>query len=522
MLKFLRIFFCVLWVVASSPLLALDELRVGLSTDIVTVDPHFANQDSVSAVCAHIYETLVALDPDTHLIPVLATSWRPINETTWEFKLRRDVKFHDGSPLTADDVAFSIDRPATLTTSSAPFTSYTKTIVSKKIIDPYTIQLTTAIPYPLLPNDLSRIFIVSKKAAQNASTEDFNLGKVEAGSGPFKLTRYTKGDSIQLQRNDAYWGDKPAWTQVTLKMLPNDSARMSALLSGDVQAIENVQANLVAQFRQNKKLSVYEKVSSRFMFIYLDFRDTTPYAVDKAGKPLAKNPLQDLRVRQAISKLIDRNVLAERVIDKLGVPNGNIAAPGTYGFSPTLTPETYDLAGAKRLLTEAGYPNGFGITFFAPNNRFINDDQVAQAIGQMLTRGGIDTKVQTMPMATYIPRAARKENGFGLLGWGVGGGEPSGAMRAFLATTDKEKGLGAYNWASYSNPRFDELLLQALRTVDDKPREKLLQQAVELAVKKDYAIIPLYNQVVTWATKKGIRYTPRTDEFTLAQQFHPE
>ena len=227
-------------------------------------------------------------------------------------------------------------------------------------------------------------------------------------------------------------------------------------------------------------------------------------------------------MREAISKLIDRTTLTEKVLDRLGVPNANPAPPGMFGHNPNLKPEALDLAGARKLLADAGYPDGFGITLFGPNDRFINDEQVLQAIGQMLTRGGIATKVQTQPVASYIPKAAKKELGFGLLGWGVGGGEPSSPLRGVLATTDKDKGLGASNWSSYSSAQYDATLTEALRTVDDKKREKLFQDAAEIAIKQDYAIIPLYNQVATWAARKGIRYTPRPDEATLAQFVQPE
>lgn len=499
-----------------------QELKVGLSSSPVAIDPHFFNNDAISALCSHLYEPLIAIDDNGKLLPTLAVSWRAVNDTTWEFKLRKGVRFHDGNEFTAEDVVFSLDRPATIANSPSSFTTYTKAIVTKKIVDAYTIELTTASPSPLLPNDLTRIFMVSHKAVGRASTDDFNQGRIEAGSGPFKLIKFNKGENLQLARFDGYWGAKPAWATVTLKFLPNDPARMAALLSGDVQLIENVQANLVAQFKANKDLSVFEKMSNRFMFLYTDHRDRSPFVTDKAGKPLDTNPLKDVRVRRAISKLIDRYTLTDKVLDKLGVPNANPAPPGMFGHNPRLKPEPLDIAGAKRLLSEAGYPDGFGITLFGPNDRFINDEQVVQAIGQMLTRGGIATKVQTQPMASYIPKASKKELGFGLLGWGVGGGEPSSPLRGVLATTDKDKGLGASNWSSYSSARYDALLVEALHTIDDKKREKLFQDAAEIAINQDYAIIPLYNQVATWAARKGLRYTPRPDEATLAQYARPE
>jgi peptide/nickel transport system substrate-binding protein len=495
---------------------AAQDLRIGLSSNPQSADPHFFNNDAISAMLSHVYETLITLDPDTKLVPGLALSWKAVNDNTWEFKLRPGVKFHDGSPLTADDVVFSLGRPATITNSPSPFTQFTRNITNTKVIDDTTLLLTTATPAPLLPNDLTRIFIVSRKAAEKATTDDFNQNKVVAGTGPFKMVKYTRGEGTQLARNDAYWGTKAAWATVNLRFLPTDSARMSALLSGDVQMVENVQANLVSQFKGNKDLTVFEKVSSRVLFLFTDHRDKSPYVTDTAGKPLDKNPMQDARVRIAMSKLIDRNVLAERVLDKLGVPTGNLAAPGMFGFNPNLKPEPVDIEGAKKLLAEAGYPNGFGLTIFGPNDRYINDEQVMQTIGQMFSRGGINTKVTVTPMSTFVGQASKKTLGMGLLGWGVGGGEPSSPLRGLLATTNPEKGLGGNNWSSYSNPAYDKLITDALSTVDDKKREKLMQDAAELALKKDQAIIPLYNQVATWATRTGYSYVPRVDEFTLA------
>jgi peptide/nickel transport system substrate-binding protein len=499
-----------------------QELRIGLSSNPQSSDPHYFNNDAISAMLSHVYETLVTLDQDTRLVPGLAKSWRAVNDNTWEFKLREGVKFHDGTPLTADDVVFSLDRPATITNSPSSFTTYTKGITGKKVVDPLTILLTTAAPAPLLPNDLTRIFIVSKKAVEGAGTDDFNQNKVFAGTGPFKLVKYTRGESFQVARNDAYWGPKPAWSTVTLRFLPTDSARMSALLSGDVQLVENVQANLVPQFKANKDLAVFEKVSSRVLFLFTDHRDKSPAVTDAEGKMADVNPMKDVRVRQAISKLIDRQVLADKVLDKLGVPTGNLAAPGMFGFNPNLKPEPVDVDGAKKLLAAAGYPNGFNLTVSGPNDRYINDEQVMQTIGQMLTRGGINTKVSVGPMSAFVGRASKKEVGLGLLGWGVGGGEPSSPLRGLLATTDKDKGMGANNWSSYSNPAYDKLISDALSTVDDKKREKLLQDAAELALKKDQAIIPLYNQVATWAARKGYTYVPRIDESTLAQFVKPQ
>jgi peptide/nickel transport system substrate-binding protein len=394
--------------------------------------------------------------------------------------------------------------------------------VSSEVVDNYTIRFKTASPYPLLPNDLSTIYIVSKKVAANATTEDFNAGKVNIGTGPFKFVEFKRGDRIELVRNDNYWGKKAAWDKVTLRILPNDPTRIAALLSGDVDAIENIPTPDLAKIKANPNLSTFTKTSHRVIFFHLDqFRDQTPFVSDKEGRPLDKNPLKDLRVRQAISKAIDRDAINSRVMEGLSLPTGNLVPSPMFGHVSSLSAEKYDLEGAKKLLAEAGYPNGFNLTLHAPNNRYVNDDQIAQAVAQMLTRAGITTKVVTMPMGVYLGHASKLEYSMSMLGWGASTGESSSAIRPLLASFNPEKGLGGFNWGRYSNPSMDAVLAKALTTIDDKEREALLERATTLAM-KDVGLVPLHHQISTWATRKGIVYKARTDEYTLSQEFSPK
>jgi peptide/nickel transport system substrate-binding protein len=495
-----------------------QELRIGLGADVSAIDPHFLNQTSNNNVAEHIFDKLVQLDADSKLVPGLATSWRAVDEVTWEFKLRRGVKFHDGSELTAEDVLFSLDRPATIKNSPGPFTLFTRAITGKRAPDAYTIILTTARPYPLLANDLTQVYIVSRKVAENASTDDFNLGKAAIGTGPFKLVRFVKGERVELARNDGYWGEKPSWAKVTLRVLPNDGTRTAALLAGDVDAIENVPPQDLARVRGTTSLRTTDKVSHRVIFLHIDHRETSPFVTDKAGRPLDRNPLRDPKVRQAMSKLINRDALVERVMQGLAAPSAQFVPSTLFGYAPSIKPDAFDPEGARKLLTEAGYPDGFGLTIHGPNNRYVNDEQIAQAVGQMLARGGIATKVEVMPMATYVGRGSKKELSAGLLGWGSATGESSGALRALISTSDKEKGLGGFNWGTYSNPKFDGLVAQAMSTIDNPQRERLLQQATAMAL-GDYALITLYQQVSSWAMKRDLSYVARTDELTLAHHF---
>ena len=498
------------------------DISIGIGADVTSIDPHYHNLTPNNNIGEHIFETLVTKDPRSQLKPALAVSWKAIDDLTWEFKLRKGVKFHDGSDFTAADVVFSIERTAQIPNSPSPFTLYTNQIAEKIIVDPLTLRLKTATPYPLMPNDMSTVFIVSSKIARGASSADFDSGKATVGTGPFKFVRYAKGDRVELARYDGYWGAKAAWDKVTFRVIPSDPSRVASLLSGDVRAIENVPTSDLARLAKDPAVTISRTVSHRLIFLHLDTsRDKSPFVTDKSGKPLDKNPLKDLRVRKALSKAINRQAIVERTMEGAAVATGQLMPDGMFGHTPALKPEAFDPEGAKKLLAEAGYPDGFAITLHGPNDRYVNDDQICQAVAQMLSRVGIQTRVETLPSAVYFSRANKLEFSLMLVGWASDTAEASSPLKAQLATYDVKKGMGTANRGRYSNPKMDALLEQALATVDDPKREKLLQQATELAV-GDLGIIPLHHQVNLWGMRKGIVYTPRTDERTLAHEFRPQ
>lgn len=499
-----------------------QEFKLAMSSPPTSLDPHFYNLFPNLNVSDHVFETLITMDADSRIIPGIAESWTLVNNLTWEFKLRKGIKFHDGSELTAEDVEWSMDRPSTIIGSPGKFDVYTKAIINKKIIDAHTIRFTTREPYPLLLPDLTSIYIVSKKATQGLSSDDFASGKGMIGTGRFKFAKFLRDDRVDLERNDAYWGPKAAWSKVTLRFIPNGATRLAALLAGDVQAIENVPTPDLARVRGDNSLSLYAKVSHRLIYLYPDTsRDKSPFVTDKDGKPLDKNPLRDVRVRQAISMAINREAIKERVMEGLSEPTNNLVPVTLFGNNPALKVVKYDPEGAKKLLAQAGYPNGFGLTIHTPNNRYVNDEKITQTIAQMLSRIGIAAKVEGMPMSVYSARGAKREYSIGLLGWGAQTGEVSSPLRALAACDNPAKGLGGFNWLKYCNPKMDELLVKALNTVDDKERLRLLQDATAIVV-NDGGLIPLHQQVTTWATKKGYVYTPRTDERTHAYGFRQQ
>ena len=436
------------------------DLVIGLGADVTSIDPHNNNAAPNNSIAEQIFNKLIENDARQNPKPGLAESWRTVDDLTWEFKLRRGVKFHDGSDFTAADVAFSIERPGIINTPGG-FTIFTRSITEKIIVDPYTIRLKTGAPYPNLPIDMSGLIIVSSVAAKGALAADFDSGKATIGTGPWKFVRYTKGDRIELARNDNYWGPKPPWDKVTFRLITSDPSRVAALLAGDVQMIEAIPPADYAKLKTNKDIAIFTTISNRMIHLHLDSnRDKSPFITDKAGKPLEKNPFKDARVRKAVSKAINRNAIVERVMDGLAIPAGQLVPEGFFGVSPNLKPEPFDPEGAKKLLTEAGYPDGFGITLHGPNNRYVNDDQIVQAVAQMLTRVGIATKVETLPFSVYVSRANKVEFSAALLGWGVSTGEATYPLRSLIATNNPAKGLGTWNWGRYTNPAMDALLEQ--------------------------------------------------------------
>ena len=275
------------------PSLALAaSLTVGLGTDVTALDPHYHNLTPNNNVAAHVFGYLVDRNEKSQPIPGLATEWKTLDPTTWEFKLRKGVKFHDGSDFTAADVVASIERVPKVPNSPSPFTAYTKQIVKVEIPDPYTIRFKTAAPYPLMPSDMTQVAIISKQFA-NASTDDFNSGKAAIGTGPYKFVRYVKSDRIELARNDAWWGGKTPWEKVTLRILPNDASRVAALLSGDVQVIENVPTSDVGKLKADKRVAIYRTVADRLIYLHLDSdRDASPFVTDRDGKPIDQESAQ--------------------------------------------------------------------------------------------------------------------------------------------------------------------------------------------------------------------------------------
>ncbi len=496
------------------------ELKIAVAADVTSIDPHFFNLFPNNNIAEHIFDKLVQMDPDSKMIPGLATSWKPIDDKTWEFKLRKGVKFTDGTELTAEDVVFSIDRVPNVPNSPGPFSAYTKAIVAKEIVDPYTIRFKYAAPYPLAPNDLSTIYIVSKKAATGASTEDFNTGKATIGSGRYKFVKYSSGDRIELVRNDNYWGEKSPWEKVTFKIIKNESARVAALLSGDVEAIEQPPTADLARIKADPKFTVTSKISHRVIYFNFDhLAASSPFITDKAGKPLDKNPLLDVRVRRAISKAINRQAIADRVMEGQAVPSGQLVSEKLSATCRAqggrLRRRGREKAAGRGRLSRRVQPHDPRPFRPLRQRREDRSGGRADALADRHHREGRDR-------ADGPVLGARVETGVQLPHGRLGRVDRRGVEPAALASRDVQPRQGSGRRQLGPLQQSEGRLSDRAGAATGQRREPQ-HHAAERDEARDGGprLMPIHFQFTIWATTRNVAYTPRTDEYTLAFQFRP-
>jgi len=501
-----------------------QTLTIGVRGGPDSIDPHFTATGSHAEALKHVFDTLVWSGDGLELQPRLAESWRAVNDTTWEFKLRKGVKFHDGSDFTAQDVKFSIERIPTVSGPN-PTTIYVRRVKDIRIIDTHTLLIITDGPAPTLPNDFIRLFIVSSKAAAGLTKENaneaFNSGKAAIGTGPYKFVSWQPKGDLVLDRFPGYWGPKEPWSRHVRKEIPNDAARVAQLKAGQLDLITRVPATDVAALKRDPKVNV-QTIDTVYVFnIEMDMRDKALNTTAKDGSPLAKNPFLDLRVRQAIDLAIDRKGLADVAMEGLGKPASQMVTPSIFGYNKALPERKYDPAAAKKLLAEAGYPNGFKTQLAFTKDRLPGDTQVGTSIAQMLAAIGIETTPNAQPVAVFFPARTRGEYSMSMSGWGTLTGESHYTLSSLAHSNDKDKKMGAFNVLNYNNPEMDKLLQDAAVEMDVAKRRKLLESANAL-VDKDKQRLPIVAVGSAWAMQKGkVTIKPRVDEDTLAMNIKP-
>ncbi len=519
-----------LTMMAAAPALS-DDLRIGLSAEPSSMDPHFHNLGPNNALREHIFQSLTFTDANMLTQPSLATEWSATSDTTWEFTLREGVNFSNGDAFSATDVIYSICRIPMVEGSPSSFTSFVRDIIDVDV-DGSTMVFTTDGPSPLLPTNMASVAILNASVYGGEGVEfsadgctnmgdlpastDFANPESAIGTGPYTLVNFVPGDRIELTRNDDYWDGTPTWDNITLRPIANPGARVAALLAGDVDVIETPPIQDFESIRQ-AGFRIEQGLSNRVIYLHMDSGEEVPPGVSGTD---GVNPFADVRVREAISKAINRDAIVERVMGGVAVPAGELLPYPLFGTREDAEPDTYDPERSAELLEEAGFGDGFEIVLSTPNDRYINDERVAQAVAQFLARVGISTGVDAMTASTFFSNRNNQDFGMWLAGWGAASGEMANPLTALVATRDPDAGTGATNRQRYSNPEIDALVLEARRTVDDDTREEILQRASAMAM-EDYATIPLHFEVTPWAFASDLELTPRVDQYTIAMMVRP-
>ncbi len=511
--------FAVLSAIAASlaaTALEAKPFRWASSGDIQTLDPYSQNESFTNAANGQVYEKLVRRGKDLKFGPGLATGWEQTGPLTWRFKLRTGVKFHDGAAFTADDVVFSVKRASGPTSQIA---NYATALGEPKKIDDLTVDFVMSKPNPTFLDHIDSIFIMNKAWCEKnnaVNAQDFK-NKQEMytamnanGTGPYILKSRAPAIKTVYTRNPNYWGKVEGnVTEVIYTPIGADGTRVAALMSGEIDFILDPPPQDVARLRARPELKIIDGMENRVIFIGFDqARDELLYS-DVKGK----NPFKDQRVRKALYQAVDIETMKTKLMrNQAVITGGNTPSPlGAYNDPEIEGRYPFDLAASKKLLAEAGYPNGFGFTLDCPNDRYVNDGEICQALGAMWAQVGMKVKVNAMPKVVYFAKTEKLDTSAYMLGWGGAVTDAETTLTPVLRNRG-EKGMGTYNWGNYKNDKLDSLAAQSTVETDPKKREALVKAAL-LEHKQQVHHIPLHRQMIPWAARANIEVTHRPDNW---------
>lgn len=459
------------------------DLVIGRAASTTAMDPGFLRESAT--IVDNIFDTLVMRDKDMKLVPGLATSWKAIDDTTWEFKLRQGVKFHNGEDFNADAVKFSIDRvldPA----AKSPTVSYIRTIDSVEVVDPLTVRIKTKGPDPLLPTRMSRYptYIVPPKYVKEVGNDKFATHPV--GTGPYKFVEFIPDQHVILEANKDYWRGAPSIDKVTWRAIPDGTARVTALLTGEVDLIENVPVDVAPMVKASPDADLVQ-VKNGGLTIYL-------------GLVMNEKPLDNVKVRQALNMAIDRKSIVDNILQGMASPRGTQVGAADFGYKDVPVP-AFDPAKAKALLAEAGFPNGFSIKMQS-THRYLKDGEVAQAIAQEFGDIGVKVDQEVLDWSVYTQQVPRKGPIF-MLGWGSTQTlDADAAVYAIFKTGEP--------YSTASIPELDKLLDESRTIVDPAKREAVLDKIQDLAAEQ-VPVIPLYQEDALYGKAKSVTFEGRPD-----------
>lgn len=483
-----------------------ETVRWARSSDALTLDPHSQNQGVTHTFAHHIYETLLGRDSDGVLQPRLATEWyvKADDPTVWVFKLREGVKFHDGADFTAEDVVFSLDRARS---EGSNMKQLHASVESVSAADDYTVEVKMVGPSPLYPNNVTNTFIMDKtwsEAHDLAKVQDFGAGETNYavlntnGTGPYVLSSREVDVRSVLTLNEGWWGETPAVTEIIYLPISDNATRVAALLSGDVDIVQDVPVQDIERLKNSAGFKVETGPENRIIYFGYKFGD----APLKSSDITDSNPINNPLVREAMELALDRVAIQQVVMRGNSIPAGVATPPFVHGWTPELDAfPAPDVEKAKALLAEAGYPNGFSITLDTPNNRYVNDEAISTAYVGMLGQIGIRVTLASRPVAEHSPIILANESDFYLLGWGVPTFDSAYIFNDLVHS--KSATLGTYNVGLYSNPELDAKIVSLGTETDFEKRDATVAEIWEV-VKADRVLLPVHNQVLAYAMKDNI------------------
>ncbi len=493
-----------------------QTLRWASQGDPQTMDPHSQNELLTNNLNGQVYETLVNRDRRLDLVPVLALSWQQSGPLRWRFKLRPNVKFHDGAPFSADDVVFSVRRARD---SASDIKTYALALGEPQTVDALTVDFVLKEVNPIFLQHLSTVQIMSRAwAEKHSATQPIDYKSKQEGhaalnangTGPYKLVLRQPDVKTVYQRNAAWWGAFDGNVQqVVYTPIKSDATRVAALISGEIDFVLDPAPQDLARLRSAPGIQVIEGPENRIVFIGMDQRREQLLYSSVKGK----NPFKDLRVRRALYQAIDIETMRSRLMRGQSLPTGGITPSpvGAYNDAELEKRLPFDLPAARQLMADAGYAQGFEVTLDCPNNRYINDEEICQALAAMWARLGIKLRVNSMPRSTYFPKLQRLDTSMYLLGWGGSITDAETTLTPLLRTRG-EGGIGAWNFGQVSNPQLDGLAAASSREADPAKREQLIKAA--LKEQKDQVLaLPLHRQVVPWGARQNIDVVHRADNW---------
>lgn len=494
-------------------------LKWAYQGDMMSLDPMSLNETFTLGFQGWFYETLTAYDKDLKLVPQLAERWENPEPTKWIFHLRKGVKFHDGSPFTADDVIFSWKRSLT---PGSDMKGYGAKAAEINKIDDHTVEVITPTPNPILPRDWTFLYIMSKSwAEKHNTTEATNVKGGESnyanlhenGTGPFMVVDRAPDVKTTLKRFDDYWNkDMPTnVTEVVFQPISQESTRVAALISGEMDLVMPVPVQDWPRLESEPNVEVLNEPEARAVFIGMDqHRDELLFS-DVKGK----NPFKDKRVRQAIDLTVDTKLINEKIMRGAAKPLGTLIADKINGYDESFgAPYETDIEKAKKLLADAGYPDGFSVQLDCPNDRYVNDEKVCQAVASMLARIGIKIDLLAQTKSKYFAKVllqAGNNTSMYLLGWTPSSIDAANALTNLVACRDTKAGQGQFNLGGYCNKEIDALTAKIEVETDQAKRNNMIKEAFTM-LRNDYGYLPLHQQPMSWGVRKGIKVAQRADD----------